>query len=273
MFSNPETRRATRLGLVLVGLTLCCCLVTVVGWVRGTFDAFMGGDLDQVARSEVSAPVDGAITLDITHGVGNVTVRGDEESEVRVEVVARGATLEVSQAVTATLTAEGQELTFTLQGVDEDEVQVDLVIHTPPETALLLATRVGAVEVVGLRGALEIEHASGRVVVQDHAADERFIVRGGSTNVSVSLESVEPGTSIALSNRVGGVDIRLPDSIGFRLDASSDAGRVEVGGFTLNTRTDEQDGSANAVTGAADPADGRTLTLETGVGDIFLDAR
>ncbi len=273
MFSNPQTRRATRLGLVLVGLTLCCCLVTVGGWVLGGFDALRGGNLDQVARSGVSAPVDGAITLEVTHGVGNVTVRGDGENEVRVEVVARGATLEVAQAVTATLAAEGQELTLTLQGVDEDEVQVDLVIHTPPETALLLATRVGAVEVVGLRGALEIEHASGRVVVQDHAADERFIVRGGSTNVSVSLESVEPGTSIALSSRVGGVDIRLPDSIGFQLDASSDAGRVEAGGFTFNNRTDEQDGPANAVKGVADPADGRTVTLEAGVGDIFLGAR
>lgn len=273
MFNDPRTRRATTLGLVLVALTMCCCVVTAAGWVRGTFDTLTGSNLDQTVRSEVSAPVSGAIALEVEHAVGNVTVLNDGTDEVRVEVTARSETLELARAVAATLTAEGQQFALRLTGAEEDEVQVDLVIHTPRETALSLSSSVGTIEVTGLAGPLEIEHASGAVTVLGHDAAERLRVDAGASNVSVTLESIAAGTRVALSSRAGGVDISMPDSVGFRLEASADVGAVDVGGYNFSSRTDKESGAGNTLVGVVDPADGRTLTLEASVGDIYVRGR
>ncbi len=36
---DPNTRRATIFGLLLVLLTLCCCAATLLGWTLGAFRA------------------------------------------------------------------------------------------------------------------------------------------------------------------------------------------------------------------------------------------
>lgn len=273
MFKDRATRRATLLGFILVFLTLCCCGVTVAGWLRGGFDAILRGAFDQEAHSEVSVPIEGPLVLDLEHGVGNLVIQGDETDEIRVNVTARSETVEQAQAVAATLTAEGQEVTLSLSGVDEGEVAVDLTIHTPPQTELHLHSQAGTIDIVGLQGPMELQHSRGRIRVLDHAADGQLTIEGGSSNVSVTLVTIEEGTEVRLTSVAGDVRVTLPDNVGFALDAATDAGTVQIDGYTLVNQTAEDEGSGDHLIGEIEPMDDRAVWIEVGVGNVFVEAR
>ncbi|MBA3533182.1 MAG: hypothetical protein H0T73_14780, partial [Ardenticatenales bacterium] len=150
---------------------------------------------------------------------------------------------------------------------------VDLLIHTPPDTELRIESHLGDIQVEALRGPLEISTDLGSVAIRDHAAEQHLRIESNNGNIDLFAESVEADTAIELSTRVGSITTELPDGIGFQLDASTPAGEIQVGGYTFTEQNEAKQGASHSLTALVEPADGRTLTLKGGAGDILLRGR
>src|SRR5687768_5015405 len=125
--TNMDTRRATVIGLVLVGVTLCCCLLTLSGWATGGFRALFQARASEIAETQVGISVKEPVVLDVANGVGSITVVGDGEDEILVEVTARARTLAEAEAVRALLTSEGETILLRLEGDQAEGLLVDLL--------------------------------------------------------------------------------------------------------------------------------------------------
>jgi len=154
--------------------------------------------------------------LDVENRSGTVTVRGDDTTRVRIEVVARLWAEDDAEAeeqvnlIERGIQQHGERISIRAPTLLRTAPffffgrgpRIDYQVTVPRESSGEIASRSGRVEVTEVVGPLTIDARSGRVAVSRIDADVAITSRSGS------VEAEEIGGSLAIESRSGGVKVR-----------------------------------------------------------------
>ena len=128
---------------------------------------------------------------------------------------------------TTTHQVEGQTLRLTESGCGDDELRscVGYRIRMPEAMSADITASAGAVEINGMAGDIRITTAAGSVEGRGlTSADVKIKTEAGA----LSLEFAEPPTLVRATTSLGAVELRLPGTTAYAVDASSELGQRTV---------------------------------------------
>ncbi|MCZ7541109.1 MAG: DUF4097 family beta strand repeat-containing protein [Anaerolineae bacterium] len=233
---------------------------------------------------EVIALSGGPVTLDLTGGVGEITVRaGDDPDQVVVEYVktAYGQTKDEAQtelaAMTLVIGQEAEAVTInSVQPARENQTRantVDLAITVPREVGLRLANNVGDVQVRGVQlgEGSTVMVGLGRARLLDVETLSGLKVSGDVGDVEFEGTLGAQG-SYEVTTNVGAVTVRVGGALSARVDAETSVGVVKIEGISLRDATSTDGLTSASVNGIAGDG-GATLSVRSNIGDVTIRAR
>jgi hypothetical protein len=202
---------------------------------------------------------------------GSISVEGWEGSEVRVtaRVIARNAgsaraAADLAGSVEVQTTAGRVQVEGPRSGLfRRSSWSVDLRIQVPTGTDLDLATTNGAIRVAGVGGAVSARSTNGALNLDGARGSVDARTTNGSVTVVVAGEGPVVGT-VDLRTTNGSIDVRLPPSVGARVEARTSNGRI-TSDFPLEMEGRRQ----NQAFGALGDGSG-SVTLQTTNGTIRI---
>jgi DUF4097 and DUF4098 domain-containing protein YvlB len=218
------------------------------------------GNIDLTTdRGELSADnVKGSVSLHIRHGsvnikqiTGNVQVDGEVEDGTVADV---SGTLDFNAGYNGNveLSHIGQRLHFKSVRTDLQLAKLDGEISMG-HGDLRASSLSGPVKLTTRSNEVHFEDVSGEVEVENR-------------NGVVSIRPKTPLGNIDISNAHGGIELDMPPSAGFRLDAQSTNGNIDVNDFGVNVDNQRRDATARATIGKGGP----DIRLRTDRGSIQI---
>lgn len=263
---EPPARGRRRSPLLLLAVVLLL-LVLLVGlfllWRS------LGDRVSATAEARDSLDAGSEPTVRLINGPGQVSVEGVENlGDVEYAVVryAQGsdpaAAKEEASGVPVDVAREGSTISLETDG--GRGAGADYTVRVPRGSKLEIESRAGDVEVRGVEGDVSVIAEAGDVTIEDTGGS--VSVQAEQGDVSISGVNTDAGqTELA----VGSGDVRLEDLILGTVEASVEAGDVEVlGRFSGGGRIVVETGS---ITSSIPPEDARELTLEAHVGTVVRE--
>jgi DUF4097 and DUF4098 domain-containing protein YvlB len=218
------------------------------------------GNVDLTAdRGNLSAEnVKGATFLHIRHGsvnvknvTGNVQVDGEVEDGNVSDVT---GTLEFNAGYNGNvqLSHIGQRLRFKSVRTDLQLAKLDGEISMGH----------GDIRASSVAGPVKLNTRSNEVHLEDVSGEVEVDNRNGL----VSIRPKAPLGNIDVNNVRGGIELDLPAAAGFRLDAESKNGTIDVNDFSVSVDNQRKDASARATIGKGGP----DIRLRTDRGTIQI---
>ncbi|HWF05014.1 MAG TPA: DUF4097 family beta strand repeat-containing protein [Candidatus Angelobacter sp.] len=189
--------------------------------------------------------VKGATLLHVHHGsvtvkdvTGNVTIDGEVED---------GNVSDVTGTVDFNAGYNGSvELSHIAQQLHFKSVRTDLQLArlngeiSMSHGEIRVESAVGPVKLDTRSNELHMEDVSGEVEIENR-------------NGIVEIRPKAPLGNITINNSHGGIDLELPESANFRLDAQSKNGNIDVNDFGLNVDNRSEDATARGTIGKGGP--------------------
>jgi len=210
-------------------------------------------------RGDLSADnVKGNASLHIRHGsvnikqiTGNVQVDGEVEDGTVADV---SGTLDFNAGYNGNveLSHIGQRLHFKSVRTDLQLAKLDGEISMG-HGDLRASSLSGPVKLTTRSNEVHFEDVSGEVEVENR-------------NGVVAIRPKAPLGNIDISNAHGGIELDMPESAGFRLDAQSTNGNIDVNDFGVNVDNQRHDVTARATIGKGGP----DIRLRTDRGSIQI---
>jgi len=210
-------------------------------------------------RGDLNADnIKGATALHLRHGsvtvkqiTGNVQVDGEVEDGTVSDV---SGTLDFNAGYNGhvELSRIGQRLHFKSVRTDLQLAKLDGEISMG-HGDLRASSVAGPVKLVTRSNEVHFEDVSGEVEVENR-------------NGIVAIRPKAPLGNIDISNARGGIELEMPPSAGFRLDAQSTNGNIDVNDFGVNVDNQRRDASARATIGKGGP----DIRLRTDRGSIQI---
>jgi DUF4097 and DUF4098 domain-containing protein YvlB len=218
------------------------------------------GNIDlSTDRGDLSADnVKGTASLHIRHGsvnikqiTGNVQVDGEVEDGTVADV---SGTLDFNAGYNGNveLSHIGQHLHFKSVRTDLQLAKLDGEISMG-HGDLRASSLAGPVKLITRSNEVHFEDVSGEVEVENR-------------NGVVAIRPKAPLGNIDVSNAHGGIELDLPGTAGFRLDAQSTNGNIDVNDFGVNVDNQRRDATARATIGKGGP----DIRLRTDRGSIQI---
>jgi DUF4097 and DUF4098 domain-containing protein YvlB len=218
------------------------------------------GNIDLTTdRGDLSADnVKGTASLHIRHGsvnikqiTGNVQVDGEVEDGTVADV---SGTLDFNAGYNGNveLSHIGQRLHFKSVRTDLQLAKLDGEISMG-HGDLRASSLAGPVKLITRSNEVHFEDVSGEVEVENR-------------NGVVAIRPKAPLGNIDVSNAHGGIELDLPGTAGFRLDAQSTNGNIDVNDFGVNVDNQRRDATARATIGKGGP----DIRLRTDRGSIQI---
>jgi hypothetical protein len=171
-----------------------------------------------VRAYQTSVPVSDLV---VNGKVGDVTVIGTDRSGI--EVITQAAYS--SRPPDITRTVSGHRLVVSYTCPIQVACGVAFVIGVPNGTAVQASTDTGAIRLTGLAGPVTAKTDAGFI---DASA---LTARAASLTVDIGgidAEFTSPPTDVSADTKVGAVTIRVPATVGYRIDARAFAGKVTI---------------------------------------------
>jgi DUF4097 and DUF4098 domain-containing protein YvlB len=210
-------------------------------------------------HGDVSADnIKGAAALHLRHGsvsvkqiTGNVLVDGEVEDGT-VSDVSGMLDFNAGYNGNVQLSHIGQRLHFKSIRTDLQLAKLDGEISMG-HGDLRASSLAGPVKLTTRSNEVHFEDVSGEVEVENR-------------NGIVAIRPKAPLGNIDISNAHGGIELEMPPSAGFRLDAQSTNGNIDVNDFGINVDNQRRDASARATIGKGGP----DIHLRTDRGSIQI---
>jgi hypothetical protein len=268
--------------IILVVLALAGVLILCLGAVvLGAFGFLIPGraTVSEATITELAAGTPAILT--VQNKVGEVNIVAGQDGSIRIEAEKeargrdRGRSQELLNAIRVRIVPEGEAVRVAVDlpptGPNEN-VKVDLQIQVPHRTNLDILNRVGEVNVEGVRGNLVVRNDVGSVVLRDVDVAGEAEVETGTGDVEFTGRLPENQGRVLLNSRVGGLQVRIPASSRFVLDAETNLGSIEAS-FVV----DDGQGSGGSdrglghrLQGNVNGGEGVDLVLRSGTGSISL---
>jgi hypothetical protein len=218
----------------------------------------------------VTTPV---TTLVVTGNVATITVVGSQRSTTSVSV-----TMTYShRAPTVTRQLTGRTLQLGGACPDNENCNVSITVQVPRASAARVTDSVGDISVSGLTGPviatddtgnISLTSLSGPATATDSVGDiyatnmisRRLTLQDDTGDISATM--LTPPDSLQAVNSVGAIDIGLPGSASYRVNAPDDGGLTSVSATVpvsasspYSITADDDTGSVSITTGKAGSAD------------------
>jgi hypothetical protein len=196
----------------------------------------------------VSTPVTNLI---VTADVDTVTVVGSQRSTTSVTVTVDSS--RSSPSITRTLTGGTLQLAETCP--NNESCDVSITVQVPRDITAQVTDSVGDISLSGLSGEVTATNSDGDIDATNMTS-RTLNLRDDTGDISATL--LTPPDSLRAGNSVGAIDIGLPGSASYRVDAPSNfpGGPVHVAVRTSSSSpysvtADDDLGSVSITTGAA----------------------
>ncbi|MBZ5490479.1 MAG: DUF4097 family beta strand repeat-containing protein [Acidobacteriia bacterium] len=197
-------------------------------------------------RGNLSAEnVKGATSLHLRHGSVNVkTVTGNVQVDGEVE---DGSVSDVTGTLEFDAGYNGNvQLSHIGQRLHFKSVRTDLQL-TKLDGEMSMGH--GDIRATALAGPVKLNTRSNEV----HFEDVSGPVEVENRNGIVSIRPKTPLGNIDINNVRGGIELELPQETGFRLDAESKDGTIDVNDFNISVDNQRRDATARATVGKGGP--------------------
>ncbi|HUL32659.1 MAG TPA: DUF4097 family beta strand repeat-containing protein [Candidatus Eisenbacteria bacterium] len=200
-------------GEVLLVVLMLALLGSVVGWDYTTKEVDIGDnftfDLDV---APVKAPANARVL--VSNGRGDISVRGSDDSEIRVSATkgakswSESGASRLTKAVNVAITQNGDGFEIRPTGYDlsDPRISVSMEVAIPQKSPLTVKTNRGDVTISGMSSDLAITDGKGDVDVRDTKGNVNVEMRNGDARISDTQGDVK------VSGKGGEVDVN--DSTG-----------------------------------------------------------
>jgi len=210
-------------------------------------------------RGNISAEsVTGAASLHLRHGSVNVkTVTGNVQVDGEVE---DGSVSDVTGTLEFNAGYNGNvQLSHIGQHLHLKSVRTDLQLAKLDGE---ISMGHGDIRATALSGPVKLNTRSNEVHFEDVSGQVEVENRNGI----VSIRPKTPLGNIDINNVRGGIELELPPVAGFRLDAESKDGTIDVNDFSISVDNQRRDATARATVGKGGP----DIRLRTDRGTIQI---
>jgi hypothetical protein len=227
----------------------------------------------QVVGKPIPYTVKDQPTIVINNPDGNVQVTVGKSNEVIIQAVNGNNPFGNPNPIQPVSSLEGNTVTASIPGSQPGSA--DLQVIVPQGADLNIKTDSGDVTVTGVDGQMTIQTTSGNVSAANDAisGSSSLITDSGDINFDGTIGA--PGTYQFQTNS-GNVDLTVPSTPGFSLDASTNSGTIHPNGFPgVNVQAigSGSGSKANGNVGGSSQAQGTKVTINTVSGDINLHQR
>ncbi len=220
-----------------------------------------------------AGPLTSSLSLDVP--VGNVTVAVDPAASEGVSLAGTLGAEDDSTlaAVQVEVLRTGGDVVVKATGPKGKSWDANLSLKVPPGVRLAVNSGVGNVTISGADAQVQARVGVGDIKASALSVKAASTFETGTGGVALDLGGWEKGQAIDVTTGVGDIRVVVPADAGMTMTAEAGVGKVSDSGVLWGEKSGQgsgPSGQARATTMA--PAEGRTLKLTTGVGNVTVKA-
>jgi DUF4097 and DUF4098 domain-containing protein YvlB len=228
----------------------------------------------QMMGKPIDYTVTGQPTIVINDTNGNVQVNvGKSPTDVIIQAVNESNPFGNPNTVQPVSSQEGNTITTSIP--DSQPGSADLQVTVPQGADLNIQTDSGDINVNGVNGQMTLKTNSGDITASNDVMSGQSTMTTNSGGISFD-GTISTGGSYQFQTNSGSVDLTVPSTPGFHLDASTHSGSIHPNGFPGVSVQNNISGSGqkiNSVVGGSSQGQGATVTITTDSGYINLHQR
>jgi DUF4097 and DUF4098 domain-containing protein YvlB len=206
----------------------------------------------------------------INDTTGSITIHKGNVSSVSIQATRHipefGSTPDVQYGQsgnTVTATVQGHSGGFFGFGSDN----VDFNVTLPANANLQIHTDTGTIDVNGVSGTMSLTTNTGTIDANQDVLSGQSTLSSNTGSITFA-GSIDAGGNYQFSTDTGSVDVTLPGSPSFHVDAKTDTGSINSDFSEVNVRHNDAVGAE--AHGDVGSSPGATVTLKTNTGSIDL---
>jgi hypothetical protein len=211
-------------------------------------------------------------TLVLNDNTGTVTIHtGAANSPVTIQATKHYQSF--GSAPTVQYSQDGNTINATVQNQSNNNFlsfgsdNVDFNVTLPANANLKIHTETGTIDVEGVSGNMSLTTETGSITANQDALSGQSTLQTATGSITFD-GSIASGGNYLFSTNTGSVDVTLPASSSFHLDASTDTGSINSDFTQVNIH--EHDVTGSDAHGDVGNSSSATVTLKTNTGSIDL---
>lgn len=234
---------------------------------RGGFhigpDRFVNNQIVQ----KLDYTVTGQPTIVINDLNGNVQVNVGQSNDVTIQAVSENNFLGNPNDIQVNPTQNGNTISATVQ--DNQQGPIDFNVTVPQDAILQLITGSGNIDVTGVTGQMTLTTNSGSINATNDVISGSSSITTNSGDITFN-GSISTNGTYQFQTDSGGVDLSVPSSPAFHVDASTTSGTISSDFSTVQPSDTGSGAKATGDVGGSSSQSGAKLIINTGSGEINL---
>jgi hypothetical protein len=257
--------------------------IIIISLASGGFRSINGPNFDrnpfnqnQIAEKPITYTVTEQPTIVINDPNGTVKVtEGQSNSDIIVQPVNGNNFFgnPNNLPITSNQSSDGNTINVNAPGSGQGSVDLNVVV--PQNANLQLITNSGDISVNGVDGQLTLTTNSGSINASNDVMSGQSTMKTNSGDITFNGTIGTTGTYQFLTNS-GTVDLTVPSTPGFHLDASTNSGTInrnDLPGVNVQNDNSGSGQKVNGDVGAGSQSQAAKVTITTDNGDINLHQR
>ena len=210
-------------------------------------------------------------TLVLNDATGTVTIHtGGANSPVTIQATKHSQSF--GSAPTVKYSQDGNTITATVQNQSNNPLSfatnnVDFNVTVPTNANLQIHTDTGAIDVEGVSGTMSLSTATGSITANQDALSGQSSLQTNTGDINFD-GSIASSGNYKFTSDTGSVDVTLPSSPSFHVDATTDTGSINSDFTQVNVH--EHDFTGSDAHGDVGNSPSATVTLKTNTSSIDL---
>lgn len=218
---GPRSRRRRRWLWALIIVIVILALLSGGGYFSNS--AF--------SKSQALAPqsfnVTGTPNLVINDAIGSVKIHQGDSNHIVIDATAHGGLLSNLSNDTVDAKQSGDTVTILVgqSGSIIDHGSVDLDITLPASSNIQAIVHTGALDMNGISGQMNLDVETGALHFENGAIQGQSVIKDNTGEITFD-GAIASGGDYTFENKAGAINITLPSTASFTLDASSNIGKI-----------------------------------------------
>jgi len=228
----PPQRRHSAWPWILLAVFLVLVFTLLMGLFFGTVGFNFTGYTNSVTETPRHFAVSTTPTVVINNDIGSIHVRsGGAESDVTIQATKHAGLgsnvndVQVSYSQNSSANTITVNVARTSNTTFFNSPSVDFQVTVPNNASLELKTNTGGLDVSGVSGRMSVRSNTGSVEVRDGVLSSGSTLNSNTGSITFN-GSINQAGSYQFMTNTGSINVTLPASSSFHLDASTDTGSI-----------------------------------------------
>jgi len=246
--------------------------IIIISLMSGGFGSRGGFDFgrDRFGNAPIEKPQDflvsGQPTIVINDTNGNVQVNVGKNNDVVIQPINGNNLFGNPNSIQPNISQNGNTINASVP--DGQQGSVDFTVTVPQGANLQLQTDSGDITVNGVDGQMTLATNSGSINASNDVLNGSSTMTTNSGDIRFDGTVGTSGTDQFLTSS-GSVDLTLPSTSAFHLDATTNSGSIDIPGVNANSSGTKASGDV----GVGSQVQGTGVNIKTDSGDIHLHLR